>query len=368
MRAPVAIALLLMLVGGAAAASPVDPILRSSGYFHTFAADGKRIAMPWALGERVCLSARVVDAISTRRRDLASTRAICYADWPGVDTSEIAVAGDRVAWISGGMSNNSAEHVLSTTRDGSPRARDVATGDGETFSGDNLDSEDRRVGLLAGDGATMAYATWTIQPGGRVVRDERVWRIGPTGAPLLVVRAPGLRALAVEHGTVAVLRRDGIVTLVATRTGARQTIVLEGLKPKLQSRRDHDLGLSAGRLVVLATRSLDVFDASSGAVIRSWPLLAIARPGSRGLVDVQGDWITSLVRNRIQLRRISDGAVGVVPPERLQRPGCEGDVWAQVEELGLIYSSSRSDKPRCGTSRLGTIGFDELARYVSGGG
>ena len=365
MRGPATMALVLLVLVGGAAAIPDDTILRSSDYVHLFAADGERIAIPSTTPDKhQCTSARVIDAVTRRGRALVSTRAICAWHWPLLDTTEIAVAGDRVAWISGGASNNSADHVLSTTRDQSLRARDVATGDGETVSGDNVEYEDRRIGLLAGDGATLAYATWTIQPAGRVVRNERVWRVGPTGAPLLLARTPGLRALAVEHGTVVVLTSDGSATVFATRTSGRRTLVLAGLRSKLQSRRDFDLGLSANRLVVLTSSSLEVFDASSGASIRSWPLPAIARAGMRGLVDVQGDWVTFLVQNRIHLRRISDGAAGVVPPERLQRAACEGDVWAQVEALGLVYSSSRASKPRCGTSRVGTIKFDELAGFV----
>jgi len=87
----------------------------------------------------------------------------------------------------------------------------------------------------------------------------------------------------------------------------------------------------------------------------------------RGLVDVHGDWISFLVRNRIHVHRISDGAAGVVPPQRLQPRGCDGDVWAQVEKLGLVYSSSRTDAPGCGSSRIETIGFEALAAYVRGG-
>ena len=367
-RGPALAAIALVLgAGGAAAADGGGPILTSRGLAHPFAADGNWVATSWGTPTpRICDAARAVHVVTGRVRAIASPRSICEDEWAVTGSLEIAVAGDRVAWISYGLTNNSAAHVLSTARIDSPKGRMVARGDGDTASGDNVEFEDRRVGLLSGDGGTMAYATWTIRPGGVAVRDEQVWRIGPTGAPLRVGAMPGLRAVAVEHGTIAVLRRGGLVTMISTRTGARRTLVLQGLASKLQQRRDFDLGLSAGRLVVLASRSLEVFDASSGASVRSWSLPA-GEPRERGLVDVHGDWISFLVRNRIHLHRISDGAAGVVPPQRLQPRGCDGDVWAQVEKLGLVYSSSRTDAAACGTSRIATIGFEELAAYVRGG-
>ena len=79
--------------------------------------------------------------------------------------------------------------------------------------------------------------------------------------------------------------------------------MLQGLGSRTPQRRDFDLGLSRGRIVVLTATSLDVYDAASGAATASWPLPA-ADGRTRGLVDVEGDWISYLVRNRIHVRRI----------------------------------------------------------------
>ena len=361
--AAVAATVLVLCTGGGANAAPNESILQTSQSVNLFAADGGRVAIPSTTRDgRPCDAARAISVDSRRAVDLVSPRAVCEDDWPIWGDAEIAVAGDRVVWITYGASNDSAMHALDHTR-----PLDAGTDRRDRRRGDYLRGHvDRRVGLLAGDGATMAFATWTLDPGGRIIRGERVWLIGPTGAPLLLARAPGLRAVAVEHGTVAILRDGGVVMIIDTRRRTRRTVRLSGLATPLQARRDFDLGLSAGRLVVLATRSLDVFDSADGRLIRSWPLPALTL-SQRGLLDVQGDWVSYLVRTSIRLHRISDGASGAVPDKLISQRGCAGDAWAQVEKVGLIYSSSRSSRAGCRTSRIGRLRFEQLASFVRGG-
>ena len=170
------------LAAGGASARPESPILTRAGYLHLFAADGNRIALPSNTGPpRWCLGTEVVDIRNGKPIEVPSPGMICEEDWSGTEPWELALASDRVGWIDHGMTNNSSALVLSTARIGTGASRRVVSGDGPTFSGDEIETPDHRVGLLAGDGATLAFATWTIAPGGKLVRDERLWRIGTTG-------------------------------------------------------------------------------------------------------------------------------------------------------------------------------------------
>jgi hypothetical protein len=373
----VAAALLLVLPGSASpgdrfstAASAARPVLKTKDFVWAFAADGSRAAYPWLPGIEGCERAMVWNVATGRTSPLPKppSRAICAGDWAGTEGLEVAVAAaaERVAWLAHGATNSSSEIDLYTARVGDAAARLVATGDGETFSGDNVDSPDRRIGLLVGDGETIVFATWTVRPGGKATVDERVWRLGPTGKKQLVGRFPDLRAVAVSGKTIAVLQGDARVTLVPENGSKRRVVVLEAVAGQLVDRKDFDLGLAPEKIVVLTKTSLAVFDDGTGSKLAAW-----AVPGAeaeRGLLDVTGDLTSFLVKADIHVLRLTDGVGATVPLRLLAPTACStGNVWAQLEPTGLFYSVSASyssRKPGCKSSQLGLVPVSTLRTYL----
>ena len=151
------------------------------------------------------------------------------------------------------------------------------------------------------------------------------------------------------------------MTLIDVRAGARRTITLQGAG----SRTPAGFALSGALLVVLWNQTLEVYDAANGFRVREWGIRELTLDG--GFVDVEGDWITHVARNNVYVHRISDGAEGRVPSERLQPARCDKSLNGQVEKIGLVYAARGYDEPGCDKSTLGLIPFDELGRYVSPG-
>jgi hypothetical protein len=278
---------------------------------------------------------------------------------------EIAIAGERVAWLAHGATLSSSQLDLYVASIGGRRARLVMQGDGETFSGDDVEAANREIGLLDGDGSDIVFASWTVAKGGKAIVDERLWRIGTNGEPSLLGRIRGLRSLAVDAGTVATLQRGGTFTLISAAGGDRRTLRVPELAGRMIDRRGWDLRLSDGRLVVLTRSTVEVYDAANGASVASWPI-GFAEGEARGILDVAGGYASFLTGNRIHVVRLSDGAQAIVPPARVHPPGCESSpVWAQLEPLGLVYAQTWVDERGCEQSRLGTLPFTELEALVS---
>jgi hypothetical protein len=366
----VAVVLAVTLASSAVAVSaPTDTsTLEVDEYVQLFAADGGRVAYPTGVPRRgdECEGATVWDTSGGEAMVLPLARStyLCADEWAGTETVEIAIAGDRVAWLAHGATLSSSQLDLYTARLGSRRARLVMSGDGPTFSGDDVESDNRELGLLDGDGSDIVFAAWTVARGGKKIRDERLWRIDARGKGVSLGSVRGMRSLAVDDGIAAILTAGGKVTLVPVAGGQRRTLTLPGLATRMLGRRGWDLRLNDGRLVVLTSSTVDVYDADSGTPVASWSI-GPARGQTRGILDVEGDYASFLTSNRIHLLRLSNGAEAVVPPERVHPPGCEeSPVWAQLEPVGLIFAQTWLDVEGCQQSRIDTISFEELAALL----
>ena len=89
---------------------------------------------------------------------------------------------------------------------------------------------------------------------------------------------------------MAALTAGGTVTFDSP-SGEVRTVVLDGLGSRMLRRRDYDLRLTGGHVVVLTQRSVDVYDGSSGTALASWPVALVDR--RTGLLDAEGDWASS---------------------------------------------------------------------------
>jgi hypothetical protein len=160
--------------------------------------------------------------------------------------TSLAVAGDRVAWLSISPSLSSAYVDLFTSRIGSSATRHVIAAESSADGFDRLSKGgpgDEDVGLLAGRGQTLVFLSWGYREGG-ALRDERVWRLGPKGGKVLLGRVRDVRALAVDEELVAALEGDGRVVFLRHAGGVARIVQLRGgldgdLRPL--PRKDRDL-------------------------------------------------------------------------------------------------------------------------------
>jgi hypothetical protein len=354
------------LCSAVAATAANSPVRVFKDYVQEFAVDGTSVAVPAVAGKHDCEVASVWNRATGKSTRLPIPRsAVCAYDWGGTESQGVAIAGDRVAWLAHGYSIEGTGLGLFTGRVGSHTATDVAWADGHNASGDDADFANREIGLLAGRDSTIAYLTWTIAPHNTGVLVERVWRIGTNAKPVLLGDVQDARALAVDQNLVAVVQGDRQVVFFDTRDGSRRAVQLTGATTPMLDRRDYDLGLTQGRLVLLTTTTIETYDAATGALLSAWDVPS--RDASvRGLIDARGDYASYLVRNRIHVRRLSDGAEMVVPPARVQAVGCNGAAWARLAADALVYSSSFVDKRGCRTSRIGSIPLAELSGLFPG--
>jgi hypothetical protein len=352
-------ALVALLSGSTRAAEPGDEFKRA-GNVHEIAADGSVVAFAGS-GRPGCSHLGKSTRASTY--DLMTGRTVEFRGCAWGPVTSLAVAGDRVAWLSISPSLSSAYVDLFTSRIGSSATRHVIAAESSADGLDGLSKGgpgDEDVGLLAGRGQTLAFLSWKYREGG-ALRDERVWRLGPKGGKVLLARVRDVRALAVDEELVAALEGDGRVVFLRHAGGVARIVQLRGgLDGDLHPlpRKDRDLAFRGGLVAVLAARALAVYDADTGEMRASFPLPAV-RLASRGLLDLEAGLVSYLLGNQIHVLRISDGAEVVVAHTRLQPARCgDGDVWAQLEPAGLIYSASRTTT--CTASRIGVVSMDEL--------
>jgi hypothetical protein len=353
---PVAAAVVGLLLATASGghAGPGDPqarVLRKDGAgLWTFALDGTRLTGAAWNGKCYVISTWDLYAGGWKTSGLTGD---CYAP-----TTDIAAAGGRIAWLMESGSISDAGFQLQTARyGGRPKTVLVTDAPIESASGDPGDADSFEIGDLVGGGSTLAYLTWTVHPNG-VAGAERAWRLDSAGRPVLLAKLPGARSLAVDGDQVVALVGDATLRFLG---GAPRTVRLATAASTLQPRHEHDLAIAGGQALVLERRNLQVFDATTGAQVASWPL-PLAPAGARGLLDAAGGYASYLERDSIHVVRLTDGKNIVIRRTRMQPRRCIGDsVWAHLGAVGLVYAMPPS--AACTTSRAGLITFAELATY-----
>jgi hypothetical protein len=331
-----AAASLLLAVSGASAASPGREKV-TGGWVEALAMDGPRVAYAVASDTSFCHKLLVWNLTTDSDLLVSGPRAgTCGSDEPhGQTIREVALAGSRVAWIRAVTGNTEADDYLYTAAlGGSERRLRAAVRRGDTFSA----LAGRWIGGLVGSGSLLSVDTWTTSAAGAV-----------THAALELVTAHGLSTLASGPGTVltratdgqriAVLRSDGTVAVYA-RSGR----LLLTLSPGST----RDLALDEGRLVVLTkARTIEVFDAGTGKLLRGWPV-----PAGAAHLDVAGDLAVYSVWRAVHALRLSTGEDAVLAGAPRAIAGLE------IGAPGVVYAFNTVK----GTRDLGTLVFVPLSR------
>jgi hypothetical protein len=249
-------------------------------------------------------------------------------------TTEVALAGTRVAWVRTG-GGNTLETILITATLARPAPIWLAqAASDEAGAGSS-------AGHLAGDGALLAY---TIEehcdPDGAVngrpedqcapnrkpyaVVSATVWRIGGRGR---CPRNPGCSAVATAHGELSVLAVDGGRIAAKTDDGIRLLTdagnVLRDLPVKASA-----AALSGTHLAVRTADAIEVYDADSGQLTSRFPV-----PSGARLEDLEGDVLVTASARTVTLRRLRDGRTTTIETD--------GTARAQLEPPGLFVAGTR---------------------------
>jgi hypothetical protein len=316
-----AVAALLLLALPASSPAQAPTVKQTRGWIETLAMDGSRAA--YAVdGGAGCTKVFVWD-VRTGGGAVASGQGTCAADSTstGGGVTQIAVAGNRLAWTVNQGGNTESDDSLYTAT--LPAARErllvttVRTGDIDgTLTGG-------WIGGLVGSGDRIAVNRWTTDGQGNVVSG-----------------LPTLHAQALDQRRVAVLRADGKVALYDADTGRMLLTVAPSSARQVVLRKDY--------IVVLTrTKTVEIFNSRTGAPVRTLPVAAGARQ-----LDVHSGIAVYAVGRNVHVLRLGDGATDVIA--RAPR-AIEG---LQIEAPGIVYAYNTVR----GLNEVGNLAFVPLAK------
>ena len=348
--------LLVLAVPAAATRTPTRKLKHASGPIVALAMDGPRVVYS-TQGNRVYVW-NIRSGATSQARDSSSST------FPLVQ--EVAIAGTRVAWITRDVAGNSEEtnedlYTASLNGAGARklahafRVHDFGLDDIQRWNGD-------WIGGLAGTGKLLVVSRWTTapNPGGstfETISNARLSLISATGGRLHPIAGgeDSIVSASVDSGHVAVLRPNGSVGIYSA-TG----VLLRQITPSSAQ----EIALGGGRLVVLTkTKTLDVYDAKTGAFEHSWPVKTKAH--------LQAGYLRAY--GRIALFSVAPGRssrnlrfMDLKTGRNVALPTIFRSAWsdASVGPLGVVYAVSNG-KAYGGHVPSGTLVFLSTARVLA---
>lgn len=361
---PLAAACLLAFVSASADAGRADPSAVARGralqghadtVFTTraritmLAADGNRAAVVTdKLKKQDCRQIVVWTAPRRKSRSFKLQDLGCRGDGVGA----IALGDRQVAWIEEGGGNN-LELTVEVARLAGGRTRQIEY----VINGDRAggDPSGEWVGQLLGGGSLLAYNYWTVEcnppPGYSCsdpwVANEKLVRISASRKSVVRSGPSSYVLKAVGGGRMAVETEDALTVL--SPGGSLVAIV-----PAVTANPSRAVALSATRLAVEHSLTLDLFDLTSGAETGSIPLgpAALLR-----LVGVSSKLALLRGPRRLVLVRLSDGKLATLP---LRPAATKGIVDARLTGTGLFYAYN---VPR--SVPTGRVVFEPTARLLA---
>lgn len=312
----------------AAQARP-DVALSIRGRVTMLAADGNRVAVATTV-KRAC--GRRIVAWSAPGRGSASVKpGILGCAGDGI--SQLAVGGDRVAWIEQGGGNSLEMAVMAAgLTGGAAKELDFAT-NGDRAGGDPSGDW---VGRLLGGGPLVAYNRWTLvcdrpevegcghkDPQLRLA-DEQLIRIAAGHRDVVLRGSAAYPLIAVGGGWMAVAG-PGALTIRATSGAQVATVPTPGGAGR-------SVALSKTRLAIQLASTLDLYNPATGAAVKSLPLGAAE---SLRLADVTSRVALLRGPHRFVLVRLSDGKRISFP---LRSGAAATLAGARLTEAGLFYA------------------------------
>jgi hypothetical protein len=355
-RVSIGIALLVMVfpVFGVASGSAAAPTRTKqvSGTVQALAMDGPRLAYGVAPANpggcnRVSVwnvatgSVVRVSGAQTCREESTST---------GSGFAELAVAGNRVAWIFNlGGNSESVDHlyVSSTSR---PRERRVAN----AFRSGDVDCElaGAWLGGLVGDGSLLDVNRWTTiaRPQGDEqqcvdrINAGSLRRVTSTGTAMVASGTDTIVAADADAGRVAVLRGDSTVALYSQRGRQLRAVTVAPAR---------EVALWKDRIVTLTKqRALQVYS-TAGSLLRT-----VTIPSGGRHVDVHSGIAAFAVARTLYGVRLASG-----PDHRLAVAPSE-IVGVTAEAPGVAYAYNRTVRSGNTFRNFGKVVFRPLSSVL----
>jgi hypothetical protein len=308
-------ALVVASASGQAAAKP--KLVTTKGAIEALAMDGQVIAYDLEARDLGCNTVHAW-IIATGKDSVLSGAGTCQADSTstGAGVRELAVAGNRVAWIVNLGGNTESADTLYVATVGGKKEQKIAsalrTGDVDAdLTGDWL-------GNLAGDRGLIALNAWkTLGP---ALEQQRIAAVG-TGLTTVHQGIGAMAVRSVDTGRIAVLNSVRNDVYVYTSSGALMTT----FKPAGKAL---EVALRKDFLVVLvAGGTLQVHDAANGALIDTIPV-----PGGARNLDVHANIAVFTVGKAVRAVRLATGKQATIATT----PRAIVDV--QIDDAGLAYA------------------------------
>ncbi|HEY2938588.1 MAG TPA: VCBS repeat-containing protein [Gaiellaceae bacterium] len=254
-----------------------------------------------------------------------------YLGCSGDGVSELAMGGGQVAWIEEGGGNNLELYVMAAKLSGR-KAREVEyASNGDRAGGDPTGDW---VGLLLGGGSLLAYNDWQVvcthsDPDEGYCEEYGIGRrqlVRISGARGSAVRSgPGSFPLEAVGGGRMAVESAGVVEVLAANGATVATL------PAASDDPPRALALSASRLAIERTFTLDLYDAATGSrtqSLRLGPAAALRLAGVNSKV--------ALLRGSrgLVLVRLSDGKLISLPLRSAGRPIVD----VRLTDAGLFYA------------------------------
>jgi len=314
------------------------------------AADGNRVAVTTKV-KRAC-SRRVVVWSAPGRGTATIKPGDLGCSWDGI--IQLAVGDGRVGWIEEGGGNNLEMTVMNARLGGGAAKQIEYETNGDRAGGDPTGDW---VGQIFGGGSVLAYNSWSQtcdRPADEQCGDndphlhltgEKLVRIA-AGRRLVVVLGPAAYPLTAVGGGRMAIDAAGTVTIRAA-SGAQLATVPD---PDGSVRA---VALSATRLAIERTSTLDLYDPATGAAVKS---LSLGSAAALRLADISSRLALLRGTHRLVLIRFSDAKLISFP---LRTGAAATLVGARLTEAGLFYAyNTRSALP-------GRIVFEPLGKLLA---
>jgi len=256
---------------GAAKPQPND-VKRTAAPIWTLAMDGPRVA--YASGGRIYVWNVVMGATSVVKGTYSNAK---HSD----NAFEVAIAGQRVAWIKRQQLGNTEQpQRLYTARVGGSAIRlrrmlgytDMGCGSGGS-----------QIAGLVGSGNVLAVSTWKSSSDGMVPAKQRLNQITPTGLRPIATGPTTIVSAATDRGPIAVVPlptpvlvpAEGYCDLNAPTSVAVYSVDGTLLKQIETGRPVAEVALSGNLLIVLSgttTPTFTVYNWKTGALLHTWPV------------------------------------------------------------------------------------------------
>lgn len=269
--------MLLASVAAAAGTAPAPRVIHTKAAIQSIAMGGHRVAYDLetlvTCKKKVCSTTCnrvfVWDLLAgTSRR--VSGKETCHANnsSTGAGVRELAIAGKRMAWIvNQGGHTESNDYLYTASLPGPNERRLVAArrfGDVVHVGGI---LKGTWIGNLVGSGNLLAVNRWSTDGTGAVTRSGLDVIVGK-GLRRVVSSREAMLAQAADSGRIAVLRPGSSVDIY-NANGKRLRKVEPSSATAIALRGDF-------LLVLTETQTLEIYNARSGAYLRSWPVPARA--------------------------------------------------------------------------------------------